>query len=116
MASNPISLPDDATVIEALALMADQGIDAAPVINKSCLPVGVLTRTDLLIHEREQMRRKLPAEAAQADGSPSERIAIEISAAAQVRDIMTPTVFTVSTNTPASEVVKSMRELNVHQL
>lgn len=119
MASNPISLPDDGSVLEALTLLTDRGIDAAPVINKAGLPVGVLTRTDLLIHEREQLRRDMPREAAPANGarySRSEWIAHLDGDPTQVRDIMTPTVFTVCTNTPASEVVKSMRELNVHQL
>ena len=32
----------------------DRGFSAAPVIDAAGRPVGVLSRTDLLVHEREQ--------------------------------------------------------------
>jgi CBS domain-containing protein len=42
MVPNPISLRDDATVPEAVALMTDRGFSAAPVIDEAGHPVGVL--------------------------------------------------------------------------
>jgi CBS domain-containing protein len=100
MVPNPISLRDDATVPEAVALLTDRGHSAAPVIDEAGRPVGVLTRTDLLVHEREQVRNAQPGEAA----------------ALLVRDVMTPIVFTVSTHTPSVEVIKRLCDLKVHQL
>jgi CBS domain-containing protein len=41
---------------------------------------------------------------------------MEIADSMRVRDIMTPTIFTVTENSPAAEVVKRMCEFKVHQL
>lgn len=120
MVLNPISLRDNATVPEAVALMTDRGFSAAPVINEAGLPIGVLARTDVLIHEREQGRHALTADEAHVEGRPRhprhEGFSIEIADSTLVRDIMTPTVFTVRMDTPAVDVVKRMCELKVHQL
>jgi CBS domain-containing protein len=118
MVPNPISLRDDATIPEAVALMTDRGFSAAPVIDEAGRPVGVLSRTDVLIHEREQVRHALPAE----EVSPERRRArqegysIEIADSTLVRDIMTPAIFTVNVNTATADVVKRMCDLKVHQL
>jgi CBS domain-containing protein len=98
MSPNPISLRQDATIPEALTVLTDRGFSAAPVIDEAGRPIGVLSRTDVLVHEREQVRRALPADST------------------LVRDIMTPTMFTVTVNTPAADAVKRMCDLKVHQL
>lgn len=118
MAPNPISLHADATIPEALALMTDRGFTAAPVIEEAGRPIGVLSRTDVLIHEREQIRHAVPAEDVYAEGRRPrhEGSSIEIADSTRVRDIMTPTIFTVNENSSAAEVVKRMCELKVHQL
>src|SRR5262245_30603742 len=54
MAPNPISLRVDANVTEALALLTDKSISAAPVIDEAGHPVGVLSRSDILVHDRER--------------------------------------------------------------
>jgi CBS domain-containing protein len=56
MSPNPVSLRRDATIQEAIALLSDHGFGAAPVIDEAGRPVGVVSRTDLLIHEREHVR------------------------------------------------------------
>jgi len=119
MAANPISLRGDATIPEAVALMTDRGFSAAPVIDEAGRPVGVLSRTDVLIHEREQVRHAQPAEEVSTEGrrrSRHEGFSIEIADSTSVNDIMTPTVFTVRMSTLAVDVVKRMCELKVHQL
>lgn len=119
MSPNPISLQENATIPEAVALMTDRGFSAAPVIDEAGRPVGVLSRTDVLIHEREQVRHAQPAEEVSAEGrrrSRHEGFSIEIADSTSVSDIMTPTVFTVRMSTPAADVVKRMCELKVHQL
>ncbi len=102
MTPNPVSLRADASATEAIALMTDRAISAAPVIDEAGRPVGVLSRSDLLIHERENLGR-----APVPTGS---------DRSIHVGDIMTPAVFSVSTNTPAVDVVKRLSELRVHQL
>jgi CBS domain-containing protein len=118
MTPNPISLREDATIPEAMALMTDRGFSAAPVIDEAGRPVGVLSRTDVLIHEREQVRHALPADDVDVEGRRSrhESFSIEIADSTRVRDTMTPTIFTVNVNRPAAEVVKRLCDLNVHQL
>src|SRR5947209_3051716 len=81
MTPNPVSIRADATVTEAIALLADKGFSAAPVIDAAGQPVGVVSRTDILLHEREQ--------------SPHTRGRRELEAPAQVQDIMTPAVFSI---------------------
>ncbi len=39
---------------EAVLLLTDRGFSAAPVIDDAGRPVGVVSRTDLLVHDREQ--------------------------------------------------------------
>lgn len=99
MVSNPISLREDATIAEVMAVMTDRGFSAAPVIDEAGRPCGVLSQTDVLIHEAEQARRTPPA----IDST-------------RVSEIMTPTLFTVNVNTPAADVVKRICELKVQQL
>src|SRR5436309_7364556 len=56
MTENPISIRHDAGVREAVALMTDRGFTVAPVIDDSGRPVGVVSITDILIHNREYSR------------------------------------------------------------
>src|SRR5438552_1825145 len=53
MVANPISLRAEAGVAEATALFTEKGITAAPVIDEAGHPIGVVSRSDLLIHQRE---------------------------------------------------------------
>jgi CBS domain-containing protein len=120
MSSNPVSLPCDATVREAVALLADRGFSAAPVIDDAGRPVGVVSRTDVLVHEREYVRHARLGDAADWDVYPRhaahEGHSVEVMDPTRVDEIMTPAVFTVTPATPAREVVKHMLDLKVHQL
>jgi hypothetical protein len=58
---NPVSIPETALVQEAITLLTEKGFSAAPVIDEAGRPVGVLSRTDLLIHDREQGGAPAPA-------------------------------------------------------
>ena len=127
MSLNPVSIRRDATIREALELLTDHGFGAAPVIDEAGRPVGVVSRTDVLIHERECVRHApLPDDAASPydwtawdefpERSLPEGFSIEVTDPTTVAEIMTPAVFTVPLEAPAREVVKRMRELKVHHL
>lgn len=126
MSTNPVSIRRDATIREALELLTDRGYGAAPVIDSAGRPIGVVSRTDILIHERECVRHALPDGAASSydwtdwDEFPGkslpEGFSIEVTDPTTVAEIMTPAVFTVPLETSAREVVKRMRELKVHHL
>ncbi len=99
MTANPISVRENGTVADTVNFLTQKGFHAAPVIDDSGRPIGVLSCTDILIHER--VRRE--AGSAGFDE-------------ARVRDLMTPAVFSVVVDAPAGRVVGEMVALNVHQL
>jgi len=99
MVAPPGPLPETATFKEAVALFTDKGISAAPVVNRAGRLTGVVSRADLLVHEREK---------ADSSAGPGD--------ATRVADVMTPAVFSVTPETPAAKVVEEMLALNVHQL
>jgi CBS domain-containing protein len=120
MTSNPVSIRATATVHQAIALLTDKGFSAAPVIDEAGHPIGVLSRSDILAYDRERAAQAsdahalageaggpLPAESTDTPGS---------TAAALVRDLMTPAVFSVAPDTPAHQVVQELLGLNVHRL
>lgn len=96
---NPVSLRDEATLAEAITLLSDREIHATPVIDAAGHPVGVLSATDILIHERARHESAAPA-----------------GQVVRARDLMTPAIFSVRADTPARRVVIDMMALKVHQL
>jgi len=121
MVPNPISLRADANVREALALLTDKGYSAAPVIDEAGRPVGVLSRSDLLVHDREHPNYVRPAyffeeprptaPAKLPEGFQEENVDLT-----SVGDLMTPAIFSVTPDTPAHRVVSEMLGLHVHRL
>jgi len=123
MVANPISLRADANVHEALALLTDKGFSAAPVIDDAGRPIGVLSRSDLLVHDREKGDYLAPSpayfyeqELHTRQGKPKPGFQVENVDTTTVRDLMTPAVFAVAPSTPAAKVVGDMIGLHVHRL
>jgi CBS domain-containing protein len=102
MTGNPVSLREGATLTEAFAVLIDKAMHAAPVIDDAGHPIGVLSGTDILIHQREQLQKGNQAG--------------DAASAPRVRDLMTPAVFSVALDASAGRVVEEMVSLNVHQL
>jgi CBS-domain-containing membrane protein len=96
MTPGPVSVPADRTAAQAVAFFADHGFGAAVVTDPAGRPVGVVTKTDLLIHARSQ-----------PPGQPD---------TATVREVMTGAVFSVRDDAPARTVVEQFVALNVHHL
>jgi CBS domain-containing protein len=124
MTPDPVSIRDVATVREAIALLTDRGFSAAPVIDQTGKPVGVISRSDILVHDREKMDHPMaiPEYYATADlttGSGA-RVAkgfqVENCDATQVRDIMTPVVFSVPPDAPVRRVIEDLVGWKVHRL
>ena len=119
MTPNPVSLRAAASVPEAVAMLTDRGFSAAPVIDAAGRPVGVLSRTDLLVHEREQTHHATMSWDADLESPMTpvhQGFSVEVVDPTRVRDIMTPVVFTVGLHAPAREAVEQMLALKVHQL
>ncbi len=133
MTANPVSLRDDATLPEILAFLTDTGFSAAPVIDAAGQPLGVVSRTDIVVYDRTRTRaaEEVPGwyhhpditartDKASTQESPAES---ETEAAprdpddlVRARDLMTPAVFSVTPETPVLKVAEEMVSLNVHRL
>jgi CBS domain-containing protein len=124
MTPNPVSIRDVATVKEAVALLTDKGISAAPVIDRAGRPIGVVSRADILIHDREKTEYLAPVpefyNQSDLTLSSGERVSsgfqVEKVDGTRVSEIMTPVVFAVAPHTPARQVVDEMVSLKVHRL
>jgi CBS domain-containing protein len=109
MTPDPVSIRDVATVREAIALLTDRGFSAAPVIDQTGKPVGVLSRSDILVHDREKIDHVVPVpeyyETSDLATRSGEKLGkgfqVENCDATVVRDIMTPVVFSVPPDAPA---------------
>src|SRR4051812_22017650 len=87
MTPDPVSIHGGATVPEVLAFLTDTGFSAAPVLDDAGRPVGVVSRTDVVVYERA--RAAPPADPG--------------GAAVRAADLMTPVVFSVPPGLPARE-------------
>jgi CBS domain-containing protein len=125
MMPNPVSIRDDASIQEAVALLTDKGFSAAPVIDRAGRPVGVVSRSDVIIHDREKVEYVAPVpdyyeeeELHRSWEKTHCRSGFQVVNVDRtpVRDIMTPVVFSVRPDTPARQVVEDMVALRVHRL
>jgi len=124
MTPNPVSVRDNATLREAIGLLIDRGYSAAPVIDDAGRPVGVLSRTDVLVHDREHVEHLAPTpeyynrDELTTDENESLREGFQVERVdpTRVRDVMTPAVFSVSPEASAARVVSDMLSLKVHRL
>jgi CBS domain-containing protein len=122
MTPNPISISAISTLKRALAFLLDHHFSAAPVIDEAGRAVGVFSITDIVRHIKKQSAAKSSrneyydmASLALPDGGwfgPEAEGGDET----EVRHVMTPLVFSVTPNTPASQVIEAMIEENVHRL
>ena len=112
------TLRESVTLHEAVAFLVDRNLSGAPVIDEAGRPVGVLTQTDILIHDREEVEHFAPEVESGTPLPPSwrDRFQVERVNTTPVRELMTPAVFCVGRDTPAWSVIEQMRQLNVHRL
>lgn len=124
MTPNPVSIHQGATVRQAAALLLDKGISAAPVIDDAGRPVGVVSRTDVLIHHRAAVPEveRLPAYYVDADmhlpngERLDEGYQVENVNYSCVQDIMTPIVFAVAPDVPVWQAVEQMLGHHIHRV
>ena len=99
--SHPLfSAAPDNTLQEAAALFLEYNISAAPVLDGDEKAVGVITKTDLARHERDA----------------AEKSGVGPADAEQVRNWMTPTVFSVAENAGLDQVCREMVKNGIHHL
>lgn len=124
MTPNPVSIQDNATVQEAVDFLTGKGFSAAPVIDEAGRPVGVLSRADILVHDRQKADSLTshPEYFQKSDltlgSGEAQEWGTEVAGGdrAGVRDLMTPVVFAVAPDAPARQVVEDMVGWKVHRL
>ncbi|HEY7328188.1 MAG TPA: CBS domain-containing protein [Gemmataceae bacterium] len=127
MRPNPVSIRSDATIREAVDVLTDRGFGAAPVIDEAGRAIGVVSRTDILLREREYSRYAHASGVGDSaydctewdvfpDPSWSAELSTDILDRTTAAEIMTPAIFTVALDAAAREVVRRMLMLKVHHL
>jgi CBS domain-containing protein len=123
MTDHVVSIPEDAPLHEAIAVLTDRGFSGAPVINEAGRPVGVISASDILVHDRNDpvYARQVPEYYTHSDlraaiGEDVSGFQVEAVDRTLVRDVMTPVVFSIRPDAPASKVIEELLNLRVHRL
>jgi len=113
MIPNPVSIRARAGISEAMSLFTEKIITAAPVIDEAGHPIGVVSRSDVMVHQCEHEKNRSSKSdyfVAPTFETKGPRVAVTVA------DVMTPAVFAVAPETPVMRVVKDMVGLHVHRL
>src|SRR5262249_32702749 len=117
MMPNPVSIRDCASIADAVRFLTDKGFSAAPVINDRGRPVGVISRADIMVFDRERNGSFAPY--FDDNGLPLSGVipnGVVDAENVRVTDVMTPVVFTVGPEAAAEEAIEEMVRLRVHRL
>jgi CBS domain-containing protein len=123
MTANPVSISATATLDEVVAFLTDTGYSAAPVIDEAGRPLGVVSRTDVVVYDRAQVaaahdvsdyydRPVLTAGHGEAPAATS----TGSGAVVRASHLMTPLIYAVTPQTPVARVAAQMADRNVHRL
>ena len=124
MTANLVSINETATLKEAVAFLTDKGLSSAPVVDGAGRAVGVLSHSDIVIHDRNKGKSRPTISEYYTNGdlavpgreAHSEWLQVERGDATTVRDIMTPAVLSVGTRDSVIRVVSEMLAFKVHRL
>jgi CBS domain-containing protein len=123
MNNQVVSIPEDAPLQEAIAVLTDRGFGGAPVINEAGRPVGVISLSDIVVHDRNRVTyaKPMPEYYLRSDlraqvGEDVSGFQVEAVDRTRVADVMTPVVFSVRPDTSARQVIEELLHLRVHRL
>jgi CBS domain-containing protein len=119
-----VTVQDDWTIQELATFLIERGISGAPVANEKGKLVGVVSNTDLAESAAEV--GAAPPEVPPAAPRPlatdrkltraeMDHMHVEHSGLL-VRDIMTPTLYTIPAETPVPEIARTMIAGRIHRL
>ena len=114
MMGNPVSIRENASVHEAIALFTKKGFSAAPVIDDAGRPVGVVSLSDIVIHNQTMIEWGFDATTNFNSDDPASEVPRAETTC--ISELMTPAVFSVSPTTPAATVIQEMLALKVRRL
>ncbi len=101
--------------------LVDKGFSAAPVIDHAGRPVGVLSRSDIVVHDREEVHHHVTPEYYRGADLVTEKelaegFQVEEVDLTSIKEIMTPIVYSVLPDAPMAEVINQIVGLKVHRL
>ena len=113
MTPEPVSIPPDASINDAIQLMLERKFSGLPVVDARGSLVGIVTEGDLLRRTETGTQRKRSSWSEFIMGAG--RLASEYTQATgrKVNDVMSPEVRTVNEDTPIEEIVRLMER---HQI
>ena len=125
MNTDVLSVRDDMTVQELAGFLTEREILGAPVVDSEGEVVGVVSCTDIAqsttTEANRLMERSTPGfyEHGWEDKlGPDElgRLHVKENESLPVKEIMTPTIYTVPEDTPISDIAKAMVAGRIHRL
>ena len=125
MNTDVLSVRDDMTVQELAGFLTEREILGAPVVDSEGEVVGVVSCTDIVQSTTSEadivVEKSTPGfyELCWEDKlDPNElgRLHVEENESLPVREIMTPTIYTVPEDTPISDIAKAMVAGRIHRL
>jgi CBS domain-containing protein len=123
MTGQVVSIPEAAPLREAVATLVDRGFSGAPVVNEAGRAVGVISLSDIVVHDRNSVAyaRPVPEFYSRSDleakvGESPSGFQVEAVDRTRVCDVMTPMVCAVRPDTPARAVIEEMIALHIHRL
>ncbi len=125
MNTEVLSVRDDMTVQELAGFLTEREILGAPVVDSEGEVVGVVSCTDIVQSTTTEadivVEKSTPGfyEHGWEDKlDPDEmgRLHVEENESLPVREIMTPTIYTVPEDTPISDIAKAMVAGRIHRL
>jgi CBS domain-containing protein len=121
MTQCPVTVQSNATLRDAIAVMVDRGVSALPVVDEEGKPVGVLSQTDVVIHDRNKHAQANPeyyttTNLLSGGTRLLARFSVDSQDTTRVQEIMTPTVFGVRPDDPVTRVVGDMVAFKIHRL
>jgi CBS domain-containing protein len=125
MHENPVSVEETVSIREAIRLLTEKGFSAAPVIDNAGRPIGVISQSDILVHDRERVEylsnypefyHRNELHTARGEFLDEREFLVENVDRTVVADVMTPAVFSILPETPANKVVEQLLALRVHRL
>ena len=125
MNTDVLSVRDDMTVQELAGFLTEREILGAPVVDSEGEVVGVVSCTDIVQSTTTEadilVDKSTPGFYEHGwedklDPNEMARLHVEENESLPVREIMTPTIYTVPEDTPISDIAKAMVAGRIHRL